>query len=608
MLHLEQALIYIAAAVIAVPIAKQLGFGSVLGYLAAGVIIGPGGLALIDDVDTVLHFAELGVVFLLFIIGLELKPARLWVLRRPVFGLGSAQVIVTGLALGGLVALVGKSVPVAFIIGAGLALSSTAFVLQMLAEQEQLQSPQGRAAFGVLLFQDLAVIPLIAIVPLLAGSADRSIEPLQLLLVVVALASLVFGARYLLRPVLRLVAKTGIKELFTATALLVVLGAALLMEKSQLSMGLGAFVAGMLLADSEYRHELETNIEPFKGLLLGLFFIAVGMSVNLALIAERPIDVFGFTALLIIVKFAVVFGLARISGLDSGVARALAVILAQGGEFAFVLFSLARDSGVLPSKTVELLIVIVTISMAATPFLFLANQRFTNRQAASANNAPAFDEIDDHSSPVIIASFGRFGQIIGRILKSRGIEFTALESSVKQVDVVRKYGSQVYYGDAARIDLLEAAGTGQARFFVLAIEDIERSMRVARTVRHHYPELPILARARNRKHAHLLMDLGIDMIFRDTFYSGLELSRRLLEKLGLEDQLAEHLVDTFAEHDEAVLIRQHALRHEDESQMIQSAHEAALELETLLRADMRRDQSAEPPTPADSDEPQSHTS
>ncbi len=604
--QIEQALIYIAAAVIAVPLAKRLGFGSVLGYLGAGVIIGPYGFALIGDVETVLHFSELGVVFLLFIIGLELKPARLWVLRKPVFGFGSAQVIITGVALGIIAALAGQTVSPAFVIGAGLALSSTAFVLQMLSEQGQLKSDHGRTAFAVLLFQDLAVIPLIAIVPLLAGGGG-TLNPVQIAFVFAAIAALVIGSRYLLRPVLRSVAKSGIKELFTATALLIVLGAAVLMEKAHLSMGLGAFAAGMLLADSEYRHELETNIEPFKGLLLGLFFIAVGMSVNLALIGSRPIDVFGFTILLVATKFAVLFALAKLTGMATATARALAIILAQGGEFAFVLFTLARDSGVLAASTVDLLIVVISLSMAATPFLFIANERFSQRQKAETP-PPAYDTIEDDDNPVIIASFGRFGQIVGRILSSRGVAFTALESSVEQVDVVRRYGNKVYYGDAGREDLLRAAGADKARFFVLAIEDIATSMRVARTVRRVFPELRILARARNRQHAHLLMDLGVETIFRDTFFAGLEMSKSLLTELGTEPALAEHLVNTFRDYDEKLLSRQHALRHEDESRMIQSAHDAAKELESLLRADQRREGSDSPTNDVEDANPQTSPS
>ena len=586
--ELEQTLVYIAAAVIAVPIAKKLGLGSVLGYLIAGIVIGPAALGLISDVEYVLHFAELGVVFLLFIIGLELKPSRLWVMRRPVFGLGTAQVVLCGIVLGAIASFSGLDAKGAFVVGFGLALSSTAFVLQLLGEQKQLQTDHGRSAFAVLLFQDLAVIPLIALVPLLADQEAGGIDPVQLAITALCIAALVAGARYLLRPILRLVANSGITELFTATALLIVIGAAVLMEMAHLSMGLGAFIAGMLLADSEYRHELESNIEPFKGLLLGLFFIAVGMSVDLSLIASRPIDVFGYTVLLIVTKAVLIFGLARTLGLTGSVSKALAVILSQGGEFAFVLFTLARDTGVLGNDTVDLLIVVVTLSMATTPLLFLGNE-ILERRRENSQPAKPYDEIEAEANPVVIASFGRFGQIVGRVLRSRGIPFTALEASAAQVEVVRRFGNKVYYGDAARIELLRAAGIDEARLFVLAIEDVEQSLRTARTVRHYCPQLPILARARNRAHAHLLMDLGIEHIYRDTFYSGLEMTRSLLGLLDTDTGEADRIVRTFAEYDERLLRRQHAIR-QDETQYIQSVQDATAELEVLLRADRRHDE------------------
>ncbi|MEM1261158.1 MAG: monovalent cation:proton antiporter-2 (CPA2) family protein [Pseudomonadota bacterium] len=588
MVHLEQVVIYIGAAVIAVPIAKRLGLGSVLGYLSAGIIIGPAALGLIGDVDQVLHFAELGVVFLLFIIGLELKPSRLWVLRRPVFGLGTAQVMTCGVVLGLIAWLAGVEPKAALVVGFGLALSSTAFVLQLLGEQKQLNTDHGRNAFAILLFQDLAVIPLIALVPLLATSDSGGIDSIQLAITVACIVALVAGARYLLRPVLRFVANSGIAELFTATALLIVIGAAVLMEKAHLSMGLGAFIAGMLLAESEYRHELESNIEPFKGLLLGLFFIAVGMSVDLSLIASRPIDVFGFTVLLILTKLVCIFGLAKVFSLANTVSTALAVVLSQGGEFAFVLFTLARDVGVIDNDTINLLIVVVTLSMATTPLLFLANEKINQWRDAKKPDAP-YDEIEREAHPVVIASFGRFGQIVGRILRSRGIPFTALEASASQVEVVRRFGNKVYYGDAARIELLRAAGIDEARFFVLAIEDIEQSLRTARTIRHYCPQLPILARARNRLHAHSLMDLGIEHIYRDTFHSSLALTESLLTLLGTNDATSKNVVETFADYDERLLQRQYAFR-QDEHQYMQSVQEAAAELETLLNADRKHDE------------------
>jgi len=586
MSYLEQALIYIAAAVIAVPLAKRLGFGSVLGYLGAGVIIGPAALGLIDDVEYVLHFAELGVVFLLFIVGLELKPSRLWIMRHQVFGLGSSQVLLTAAVLCGLLVLGGWQLQSALVIAFGLALSSTAFVLQLLAEQKKIGTEYGRASFAVLLFQDLAVIPLIAMIPLLAPVASAAPNPNSILFGIAAVAVLIVGGHYLLRPVLRLVAKTDIKELFTAVTLLVVLGAAVLMEHVGLSMGLGAFIAGMLLADSEYRHELETNIEPFKGLLLGLFFIAVGMSVNVQLLQSEPLRILGYTLALILLKAVVLYGLARAFGLRNDSARSIALVLAQGGEFAFVLFTLARKSAVLDNATVEMLVLIVTLSMAATPLLYLLDEHVLRRRLNPAPE-PEYDTIEDEANPVIIASFGRFGQIVGRILKSRGIGFTALESSAEQVEVVRQYGNKVYFGDASRIDLLRAAGADKARFFVLAIDDVEQAIATARTVRHYFPALPILARARNRHHAHRLMDLGVTMIFRDTFYSGLELTRNLLQQFGVDVAEADSIVDTFVKHDEDLLKRQHAIR-QDESKMQQSAQDAAAELESLLRADRRR--------------------
>lgn len=583
---LEQALIYIGAAVLVVPLARYLGLGSVLGYLGAGIIIGPAVLGLISNVDYVLHFAELGVVFLLFVIGLELKPSRLWVMRHQVFGFGVLQVLLTAALLTGVLVAVSWQLRPALAVGFVLALSSTAFVLQLLAEQRKLATEFGRTAFAVLLLQDLAVVPLFALIPLLAsGSAGRP-DIGAMLISIGALAALVVGGRFLLRPVLRLVARTDIRELFTAVALLVVLGAAVFLEQVGLSMGLGAFIAGMLLADSEYRHELETNIEPFKGLLLGLFFIAVGMSVNVRLLLSEPLNIIGLTAILILAKAVVLYALARAFGLQDDASRSLAVILAQGGEFAFVLFTLARQWAVLDHATVEKLVLIVTLSMAMTPLLYFLHERMLLRKHAMDAD-PVYDQIEDHGNPVIIASFGRFGQIVGRILKSKGIGFTALESNPEQVEVVRRYGNKVYFGDASKVELLRAAGADKARFFVLAIDDVERSIAAARTVRHYFPQLPILARARNRHHAHLLMDLGITMIFRDTFHAGLELSRNLLQELGIEESEAQTTCDTFATHDHELLKRQHAIRH-DEKILIQSAREAAAELETLLQADRKR--------------------
>ncbi len=570
------------------PISKRLGFGSVLGYLVGGLVIGPWGLRLIDEVEHILHFAELGVVFLLFVIGLELQPSRLWVLRRMVFGLGAAQVLVTAVLLAGIAHLAGQPAGAAVVAGAALALSSTAFVLQLLAEKQQLTTQYGRSAFSILLFQDLAVIPILAVVPLLAAGADAEpgLDAGRWLLSIAALVALVFGGRYLLRPVLRWVAATEINELFTAVALLVVIGAAALMELADLSMGLGAFVAGMLLADSEYRHQLEADIEPFKGLLLGLFFIAVGMSVNLGLIVSRPGDVVAVVALLILVKALVIYVLARLFGLRRDDPLSLAVVLSQGGEFAFVIFTVAVGAGVLARETSELLIVAVTLSMAATPLLFIANE-FRARRNAAAEPEPEYDTMPPEHNEIIIAGFGRVGQIVGRILRSRGIPFTALEHSTDQVDVVRRYGNVVYYGDATRPELLKAAGADRARFFVIALSDMEKSLKIARYLRHRYPKLTVIARARNRVHAHALMDCGVQVIVRETLHSSLVMGEELLRDYGIDAEEAKHIVNTFREHDEATLRRQHAVAHDTEK-LVQTAHEAAEELESLIRADRNR--------------------
>ncbi|MEJ2602894.1 MAG: monovalent cation:proton antiporter-2 (CPA2) family protein [Gammaproteobacteria bacterium] len=588
--YLQEALIYLVTAVIAVPISKRIGFGSVLGYLLGGLVIGPWGLSLITEVDHILHFAELGVVFLLFVIGLELQPSRLWVLRRLVFGLGAAQVIVTGTVIAGLAWLAGLDGAAAVVAGAGLALSSTAFVLQLLAERQQLTTRYGRSAFSILLFQDLAVIPILAAIPLLAARApETELGAGRWLFGVAALLGLVFGGRYLLRPVLRWVAGTGISELFTAVALLVVIGAASLMQVAELSMGLGAFVAGMLLADSEYRHQLEADIEPFKGLLLGLFFIAVGMSANLGLVVSRPGDVFGLVALLLIVKTLVLYGLARMFGIANDQSRSLALVLSQGGEFAFVIFTAAVGSGLLAKETSDLLIVVVTLSMAATPLLYLANESWSRRNAP-VTAEPEYDEMPAEHNEIIIAGFGRVGQIVGRVLRSRGIPFTALEKNPERLDAVRRFGNVVHFGDASRPDLLKAAGMDRARFFVLALGDVEKSVEIARYVRQHYPKVTVIARARNRFHAHALMDCGVQVIVRETLHSSLLMTSRLLRDYGIDEEEAERTVTTFLAHDEATLQRQHAVAH-DMEKLVQTTQEAAKELESLIGADRRKTQS-----------------
>ncbi len=582
---LQEAIIYLVAAIIAVPLSKRLGFGSVLGYLAAGIIIGPFGLRFIRDPEHILHFAELGVVFLLFIIGLELQPSRLWVLRRMVFGLGSAQVFLSAIVIGLLAWAYGFTPTAAAVSGLILALSSTAFVLQLLAEKKQLTTGHGRAAFSILLFQDLAVIPLIALLPMIGSGTSGGFDALSIGIMLTAIAGLIIGGRYLLRPLLRIVARTKLPEIFTATALLVVIGAALVMQFAGMSMVLGAFIAGMLLADSEYRHALEADIAPFKGLLLGLFFIAVGMSVNIGLLLQEPGTILLIVIALMLAKALILYPLAKMFGLcDTKGAFSLAAVLSQGGEFAFVLFALVGRESIIDTTLIDKMILGVALSMMLTPIVYLINEHIAGRMAAK--DEPEYDAMKDEGNAVIIAGFGRVGQIVGRLLRIKSHSFTALEIDASQVDVVRSYGSKVYFGDACRIDLLRAAGADRAKLFVLAIDDIESSVKVAETVLGHFPNLKIVARARNRRHAHKLMDLGITHVFRETLLSSLAMSGRVLEMLGFDAEEVGRVVDTFRQRDKRLLDEQHAIHH-DEERLIQSAKDTARELESLLRNDSR---------------------
>ncbi|MFK8021740.1 MAG: monovalent cation:proton antiporter-2 (CPA2) family protein [Pseudomonadales bacterium] len=578
---LTNALIYLAAAVLAVPLFRRLGLGAVLGYVAAGVVIGPWCLALISDVDDILHFSELGVVLLLFVIGLELRPSRLWALRNSIFGFGAAQMFLTASLLAVLLVLDGYETKVAIILGLVLALSSTAFALQLLAERHELSSKMGRTAFGNLLFQDLAVIPLLALMPLLATSTGPStFSPQDMLFPAAVLLFLAFAGRWLLRLAMRIVATTKVREIVTAMALFIVLGTAWLMEYAGLSMALGAFVAGVLLADSEFRHQLEADIEPFKGLLLGLFFIAVGMSLNLGLLAEDSQKILIAVIALVAVKAAVLYGLGRWQGLESTAARNLGIVLSQGGEFAFVLLGIAVNAHVLPAAVAEHFIVVVTLSMMTTPLLLLL-VRLGQRKAEE----PVFDEMPAEDPPVIIAGFGRFGQVIARVLRAKGIHFTALEIDQMQVDFVRTYGNDIYYGDASRLDLLQAAGVGSAQLFILAVDDVEASVRIAALLQKHYPQLSIYARARNRKHAYRLMDLDVKVVRRDTFLAAVDLTREVLIGTGLSEIEARNTVDAFRAHD-LERLHAHAHLHSDEDKMRDLAKTAAQELEEMFAGDI----------------------
>ncbi|WP_164019905.1 monovalent cation:proton antiporter-2 (CPA2) family protein [Pyxidicoccus trucidator] len=586
MSFLHQALVFLAAAVVAVPLFKKLGLGSVLGYLTAGAVIGPWGARLVTDVENILHVSELGVVLLLFVIGLELRPSRLWELRRSVFGMGGAQVLLTGALLSGVGLALGLTPGAAIIAGFGLSLSSTAFALQLLAERNQLTTGYGRIAFGILLFQDLAVIPLLAMLPLLGDGGATSTEPgwLTGLKVAGVLVGVVVTGRYLMRPVFRAVASFHSQELFTATALLVVVGTAALVSAVGLSMALGAFLAGVLLAESEYRHELEADIEPFKGLLLGLFFIAVGMSVSLGLIVEKPLLVTGLVLGLVVLKGAVLYGLGRFSLKQDEPALSLGVVISQGGEFAFVLFALAVSFHVMDRALADLLVVVVGLSMATTPLLYVVHERWVRPLFQKKAEARAFDVAPEEDNPVIIAGFGRVGQMVGRMLRVKRIGFTAIDASPEHIDFMKRFGSKVFYGDASRLDLLRAARADKAKVFVLAIDDIEASLRTAQAVKEHFPHLTIFARARNRVHAYRLLDMGIQRVMRETFAGSLEMAQDVLMNLGLTYSESHRALERLRDHDEE-LLRETAKYHKDEAKLVEMAAKARKELESLFEQD-----------------------
>ena len=581
---LEQVAIFLLTAVLIVPIFQRLKLGAVLGYLAAGMIIGPWGLGITGDVDSTLKFSEFGVVLLLFLIGLELEPRRLWTLRNSVFGLGGAQVAATGLVIGLLAILAGFAWQAALIIGLGCAMSSTALVMTSLAERGQLLTRYGRESFAILLFQDLAVIPLLALLPLLSATPGQGASQwLGAVKGIAVIAVFIASSRLLIRPALKFIAGNRSREVFTAAALLLVIGTALIMEKIGLSMSLGAFLAGVLLADSEFRHELEADIEPFKGLLLGLFFIAVGMSANLTLVWNAPLTVFGLALAMMLIKFAVMYAISRAAGTPDNTAQRLAVVLAQGGEFAFVLFTAAASLSVFDLATSQTLVMAVTISLLLAPLFIVAHDRLITRWL-DHNSTPEYDAIDGPGNPVIIAGFGRVGQIVSRVLRMCGISFTALEINYQQVDFVRRFGSKIYFGDATRLDLLLSARIGEAKLFVLAIDDIAASLKTAALVRQHFPGLPILARARNRTHYFQLRDLGVKMIYRETFLSSIAVAQQALLRLGFTPASAERAVTLFRQHDEKLIEEQHAVHH-DEAQLIQNSQLATEQLKSLFEAD-----------------------
>jgi len=584
---LELAAIFLLAVVILVPLFQRLKLGGVLGYLAAGMLLGPWGLGLVTETESMAALAELGIALLLFLVGLELEPARLWSMRRLVFALGGAQVFLTALVLGLVAWGFGLAWQAALVAGFGLAMSSTALVLSSLAERGQIGSSHGREAFAVLLFQDIIVIPLLALLPLLAyASAQDAVSWTEAAKAVAAIVVFVIVGRIAVRPALKFIAQHGRSEVFTAAALLLVVGAAVLTERLGVSISLGAFLAGLMLADSEFRHELEADIEPFKGLLLGLFFMTVGMSANLTLVKEAPLMLLGLAVGYSLLKVAVIFAIATAAQVPGNQGQRLAVALGQGGEFAFVIFGGAAAVGILNPEIRELLVMVVTISMVLAVPVMTLHERVLALWTARSITAE-YERIDAPTAAVIIAGYGRFGQIVSRVLRMCGITFTALEVNQAQVDFVRRFGNRIHYGDASRLELLHAAKAQDAKLFVLAIDDVEASIKTARVVRKHFPHLEIVARARNRVHDFRLKDLGVRIIHRETFPASLEAAHDALVQLGFSEMKAGHAVKLFREHDEAQLETQYAIHH-DEAQLIQTAHQAANQLKDLFETDVAR--------------------
>ena len=582
----------LAAAVIAVPISRRLGLGSIVGYLVAGVLIGPAGLRLVTDVDQIANISELGVVMLLFLIGLELRPHRLWILRKAIFGLGLCQVVPSALVLAGVLVAAGLAPAAALVLGVGLAFSSTAIVLPMLTERGLLSTMSGRDTFAVLLFQDMAFIPVVAIVPLLSrhglpAEAVWHVPWFNLLRGAGVIAAILVGGAKLVPLAFRLVGGSKTPEVFTAVTLLLVAGTAALADWAGLSMSLGAFMAGVVLSDSDYRHELQANVEPFEGLLLGFFFTSVGMSADLGLALRQPWSIAGGVALLLVVKIAVAFVVGLVKRGNQASAMRFALALPEGSEFSFVLFGAAVASGVLAKSQAEAATLVVAASMLVTPIVFAGSEKLLIPRL-KGQKEPVYDVIDDGITPVIICGFGRVGQIVGRILALQKIPYTALEKDEAQLEVLRRFGTRVFFGDAARLEVLRAAGAETARVLVVAVDGVEDNLRVVELARRHFPNLAVYARARNRRHAHRLMDIGVEGLVRETYFSSLRLAEIVLGELGTAPDAARRTVRLFRERDEQALEETHAYAN-DESQLIQNNQQVAAELQGILQADRDRD-------------------
>lgn len=579
---LHSAFIFLAAAVIAVPLFKRMGLGSILGYLAAGMVIGPWGAGLIRDVDSILQFAEVGIAMLMFLIGLELKPSTLWQLRRRLLGLGGVQIVGSTLVIAALVWFSGVDTLLALAIGLALAMSSTPIALQTLEEGGQGKSEVGLAAFSVLLFQDLSIIPILAIIPIIAmGTSTGEFALWMELKIAGVFAFFILSSRFLLRPLFRYIALTGLREVFTSFALLLVVGSGLLTELVGVSMALGTFMAGVLLADSEYRHEMELNIEPFKGLLMGLFFIAVGMAVDLSLLLANPLEILSLVAALILTKFFVLLVVGKIAGFPRNDQVYFALLLAPAGEFAFVLISLMTASAMMPGDVGAKLLVVASLSMLMTPLMISLREFIMRRSVKAVQRETDVEASEGH---VIIAGFGRFGQIIGRLMLSLKIPTIVVDSNPNHIETLRKFGYKVFYGDVTRLDLLEAAGAKDARLLILAMDDPEAVLKAAELATKHYPKLTKLARASTRGDINKLKNAGVTHVRREAFSSALEIGEAGLRELGYPAHIAHRIAGRFRRYDE-IAIEQSAMYADDEKAQMDHAKRSYKELENLMGQD-----------------------
>lgn len=604
---LLQLFIFLAAAAIAVPLAKKCGLGSVLGYLIAGIVIGPFGMSLIKNVEDVMHFTEFGVVMMLFLVGLELKPTMLWKMRTPILGMGGMQVVASAAVICA-VALIYLPWQQALAVGLILALSSTAIVLQTLNEKGLMNTSSGKSIFSVLLFQDFAVIPMLALLPLLAtgngghhGDDHHGESPLldisglpgylQAIIILLAILFILVLGKFASRPIFRTIAKTRVREIFVAAALALVVGISLLMMTVGLSPALGAFLAGVVLADSEYRHELESDLEPFKGLLLGIFFISIGAGLNFTLIGDQFATIAGITAALIAIKWCILYGTGLVFKMEKKNRSFFAIALAQGGEFAFVLFSFAKTNGVLPDGTIDPLISAVAISMFLAPLLFMFYDKvLANKKTEGSDTAP--DSVDAHGHKVILAGFGKLGTDLGRFLISAGIKPVILDHDANNVDTLRRFGFEVYYGDVTRLDLLESAGAEEAELLIITIKDADKARHLVELVNKHYPHLKIIANADERTSAYNLMDLGVKTIRRESFGTAMNLGQDALIELGFEPYEAHRMKSIFLKHDTATMPKLHQIHREEEETYISMYQKHNAELEDLLAIDKTADTEA----------------